>query len=112
MNGHLLGPESCICPICKGLMRLYRVPALRALDTIECYLRCDACDHISDELSDITANSVCDVSQPCVGRSGERADWITECERELSKLMQAYRSHQASLSTNEDSRAHHGRTQP
>ena len=91
MNGHLLGPESCICPICRGVMGLYRVPALKALDIIECYLRCDACDHVSDEPLDLTGDLVCDVSQANIGRTGG-PDWIAQCEHELSRLMQRARA--------------------
>jgi hypothetical protein len=46
------------------VMRLSRVPALRALDTLEFYLRCDACDYTSGELTGIAAGEfACDILQ-------------------------------------------------
>jgi hypothetical protein len=41
-ESHLHEPESCLCPVCKKVMRLSRVPTLKALDTIEFYFKCDA----------------------------------------------------------------------
>jgi hypothetical protein len=91
MYNHVLGPESCICPICTRLMRLHRVPALKALDTIEYYFRCDACDYISGALLDVTPHSVCDIPRVrIVGPDGP--DLIAQCEHEISNLMQELRA--------------------
>jgi predicted nucleic acid-binding Zn ribbon protein len=60
-ESHLHEPESCICPMCKRVMRLSRVPALKQLDTTEFYFRCDDCDYISAQLTEFSAELVCEV---------------------------------------------------
>jgi hypothetical protein len=72
-------------------MRLHRVPALKALDRIECYFRCDACDYISGELLDLAPNSVCDIPQAGIG-GPTGPDLIAQCEHEISNLMQGLRA--------------------
>jgi hypothetical protein len=57
------GPASCICPQCRKLMRIYRVPSLRALDLTECYFRCDGCEYASKQLTEIGADLLCDIRQ-------------------------------------------------
>jgi hypothetical protein len=91
MHNHLLGPESCICPICGSLMCLHRVPALKALDTIECFFRCDACDYVSGELLDIAAGSVCNIRRSSIG-GPKGPDFIAQCEHKISNLMQGMRA--------------------
>jgi hypothetical protein len=82
-------PESCICPTCRRVMRLSRVHALRAFDTIEFYLRCDAYDYTSGQLTGIPPGEfACDV-HPAARCQPEPSDLIARCEREVATLVGA-----------------------
>jgi hypothetical protein len=87
-ESHLHEPESCICPICKRVMRLSRVPALKELDTTEFYFRCDGCDYTSAQLTEISGELVCDIRQEADFRPTASA-LITCCEREIAILVRA-----------------------
>jgi hypothetical protein len=87
-ESHLHEPESCICPICKRVMRLSRVPALKELDTTEFYFRCDDCDYTSAQLTEISSELVCDIRQEADFRPTASA-LITCCEREIAILVRA-----------------------
>ena len=78
------GPESCICPICKELMRLYRVPALKSLVTAQYYFRCDACDYASVQVTDVSLDAICEIRQEGESRT---IDLVARCESEIAKLM-------------------------
>src|ERR1700730_3462024 len=76
-------PESCICSKCKKVMRLSRVPALRALDTTDFYFRCDNCDYTSAQLTEISGELVCDIHQEA--DVGPRAFDLIACfDREIA----------------------------
>jgi YARHG domain len=87
-GSHLHEPESCICPMCKKVMRLSRVPALKALDTTEFYFRCDDCDYTSAQLTEISSEVVCDIHQEGDFRPSA-SDLIACCEREIAALVHA-----------------------
>jgi hypothetical protein len=78
------GPESCICPTCKEMMRLHRVPALKSLDTAQFYFRCDTCDYVSPQVTDVSPDSMCDIRQEGESRA---LDLVARCESEIAKLM-------------------------
>ena len=61
-----------------------RVPALKALDTAEWYLRCNFCEYTSMEITDISDELVCDVHHDNYfkGTASDMLDW---CERELAR---------------------------
>jgi hypothetical protein len=69
--------------MCTKVMRLSRVPALRALDTTDFYFRCDNCDYTSAQLTEISGELVCDIHQEA--DVGPRAfDLIACCDREIT----------------------------
>ena len=78
-------PKSCICPTCKRVMRLSRVHALRAFDAIEFYLRCDACDYTSGQLTGISSGEfACDI-HPALPYQPMPPDLVAWCEREVGR---------------------------
>jgi hypothetical protein len=85
-ESHLHEPESCLCPICKKVMRLSRVPTLKALDTIEFYFKCDDCDYTSGQLTEISSELVCDIHQEADSRP-TASELIARCEREIAALV-------------------------
>ena len=83
------GPTSCLCPICNELMQLSRLPALKALDTIEFYLRCDDCDYTSAQLTEIISSElVCDIHREAHFRP-TASDPIAWCEQGIAGLARA-----------------------
>jgi hypothetical protein len=87
-KGHLHEPESCICPNCGKVMRVFLVPALKALDTNEFYLRCNSCEYVSVQVTEICIEQVRDNNQ--------ESDWtltasnlFDQCEREIAGLLRA-----------------------
>jgi hypothetical protein len=87
-ESYLHEPESCICPMCKRVMRFSRVPALKALDTIEFYFRCDDCDYTSAQLTEISSELVCDIHQEADFRP-TASNLVACCEREIAALVRA-----------------------
>src|ERR1700722_3040298 len=84
-NRHSRSPESCICPMCTKLMRLSRVPALKALDTTEFYFRCNDCDYTSVQLTAICSELVCDIHREA-DLTPTAADLVAWCKREIAGL--------------------------
>jgi hypothetical protein len=86
-RSYLHEPESCICPTCKSLMRLSRVPALKALDATEFYFKCDDCDYTSAQLTEIISNKfVCEIHREADFRPAASDLW---CGREIAELVRA-----------------------
>ena len=81
-------PESCLCPICKRVMRLTRVPALKDLDSSQYFFNCRSCDHTSLEVRAIRPDSVCDIPGETDFKPAP-LDPIARCERELAELARA-----------------------
>jgi hypothetical protein len=70
-------------------MRLSRVPALRALDTTDFYLRCDACDYTSGQLTGIASGEfACDIHQEADCKL-KPSDPVARCEHEVATLVRA-----------------------
>jgi C4-type Zn-finger protein len=78
------GPESCLCPMCKEVMRLYSVPALKSLDITQFYFRCDACEYASVEVTEMSPDSICDIRREGESRTLEL---VARCESEIAKLL-------------------------
>jgi hypothetical protein len=81
-------PESCLCPICRRVMRLTRVPALKDLNSSQHFFNCRACDYTSLEVSAVGPDFVCDILgeyEP----EGVPLDPIARCERELAEFAHA-----------------------
>jgi hypothetical protein len=73
--------------MCKSLMRLSRVPALKALDTTEYYFKCDDCDYTSAQLTEIiSGNLVCEIHREADFRPTASDQW---CGREIAELLRA-----------------------
>jgi hypothetical protein len=71
--------------MCKHLMRLSRVPSLKALNTTEFYFKCDGCDYTSAQLTEITSGSlVCDIHREADFKPIASDLW---CEREIAALL-------------------------
>jgi YARHG domain len=87
-ESHLHEPESCICPLCKKVMRLSRVPALKALNTFDFYFRCDDCDYTSAQLTEISSELMCDIPQEA-DFTPTASDLVACCEREIAALVLA-----------------------
>ena len=86
-ESHLHERKCCICPMCKKLMRLCRVPALKALDTFEFYFKCGDCDYTSAQLTEIISSELMsDIYQEARPTA---SDLIACCEREIAALVLA-----------------------
>jgi hypothetical protein len=84
-RSYLHEPESCICSMCKHLMRLSRVPSLKALNSTEFYFKCDDCDYTSAQLTEITSGElVCDIHPEADLKPTASDLW---CEREIAELL-------------------------
>ena len=74
-------PQSCLCPTCRRVMRLTRVPALKDLNSSQYFFRCQSCDYTSLEVNAATADRICDVPH-----KADPLDPIAYCEHELAEF--------------------------
>ena len=92
--GQRCDPDSCIWPECGKVMRVFRVPALKALDTSEFYLRCNFCEYTRVQITAISSELVCDIHQDNDFKptATDMFDW---CERKIAALVQASRAQES-----------------
>src|SRR5579863_7634096 len=81
-------PESCVCPNCGKVLRLFRAPALKALFTNEFYFSCNDCERTSIQIMGISDELICDIHQDSDFRPGA-ADLFDWCDREIAGLARA-----------------------
>jgi hypothetical protein len=81
-------PESCLCPTCRRVMRLTRVPALKDLNSSQYFFNCRTCDYTSHEVSAVSPDFLCDVRGEA---DFEQVpfDPIARCEHELAEFARA-----------------------
>jgi hypothetical protein len=76
-------PESCLCPTCRRVMRITRVPALKDLNSSQYFFNCTTCDYTSLEVSAARPDFVCDIPREA---DGVPLDPIARCEHELAEF--------------------------
>jgi hypothetical protein len=81
-------PESCLCPTCRRVMRLTRVPALKDLGSSQYFFNCRTCNYTSLEVSAVCPDFVCDIPHEA-DYEQVPLDPVARCERELAKFARA-----------------------